>query len=297
MPRDDGVPRIVSAPARLLDRLLGRGGDTDAAAIDDPRPLIEQGSDDASGDDGHDQMLQGILQFRNTLAREVMTPRPDIVALSVDASRDETLAMVAEEGHSRLPVYDGTIDQVVGVLLIKDLLGWLVRDDGTAPFDLRMLIREAHFVPDTKRIGELLAELRTRKVHMAIVLDEFGGTEGLVTLEDLLEEIVGDIYDEHDELEADFTVLPSGDVSIDGGASISEVNDRLGLDLPESDYDTIGGYVFGELGRVPLAGDAVALNGVGELRVAEVEERRIIRLLLVPSAAGPPGGTEAAAGA
>src|SRR5690606_9793138 len=132
--------------------------------------------------------------LRDTLAREVMTPRRDIVALPTTATLAETLALVTAEGHSRIPVYGESIDDIVGVLLVKDLLLHLSRNPDPAAFDLRSLVREPYFVPDTQKIGELLPELRTKSVHMAIVLDEFGGTDGLVTLEDMLEEIVGDIY-------------------------------------------------------------------------------------------------------
>ena len=252
---------------------------------DEIRLLVEQSHQEGAGESDEEQMLLGVIQFRDTLAREVMTPRRDIIALPVTATRAETLALVAEEGHSRIPVFAESIDDVIGVLLVKDLLTDVTRDgaDGHA-FDLARLVREPYFVPDTKRIGELLPELRTKSVHMAIVLDEFGGTDGLVTLEDMIEEIVGDIYDEHDvpEEETDFEITDSGDVLIDGSASIFDVNERFGLSLPEKDFDTIGGYVFGELGRVPVAGDRVTIAGARELRVHEVEERRITRVRLMP---------------
>ncbi|MEX0907467.1 MAG: hemolysin family protein [Gemmatimonadota bacterium] len=238
-----------------------------------------------------EQMLVSLLQFRDTLAREVMTPRRDIVALAVTASLEETLELVRAEGHSRIPVYRDAIDDVVGVLLLKDLLAVVTQEPGR-PFDLAALMREPYFVPDSKPIVELLPELRRRSVHMAILLDEFGGTEGLITLEDMIEEIVGDIYDEHDDPEeTPFEVMGSGDVLIDGGTSIFEANERLGLGLPEEDYDTIGGYVFGELGRIPVPGDVVVVEGEGELHVAEVEDRRILRVRLtrtdVPEAGAP----------
>jgi putative hemolysin len=190
--------------------------------------------------------------------------------------------LLIEEGHSRIPVYDEDLDNIVGILLVKDLLPYLVGTAGEA-FVLREILREPYFVPDTKRISELLAELRTRSVHLAIVLDEFGGTEGLVTLEDLLEQIVGDIYDEYDLPEPDFTVTPEGDVLIDGGASIDEVNERFGMDLSSDDYDTIGGFIFGALGRVPHPGDSVHVEGSGELRVEDTEERRITSVRLIPA--------------
>jgi CBS domain containing-hemolysin-like protein len=256
---------------------------------DEIRLLVEQSHQEGTAETDQEQMLLGVIQFRDTLAREVMTPRRDIIALPVTATRRETLALVAEEGHSRIPVFAESIDDVIGVLLVKDLLAHITVDgQPEQPFDLAAIVREPYFVPDTKRIGELLPELRTKSVHMAIVLDEFGGTDGLVTLEDMIEEIVGDIYDEHDvpEEETDFEITESGDILIDGSASIFDVNERFGLSLPEKDYDTIGGYVFGELGRVPVAGDTVTMTGGRELRVHDVEERRVTRVRLMPVRAG-----------
>ena len=280
--------RVAALSSSAIVRLFG-GRPTALPSLadthDEIRLLVEQSHQEGAGESDEEQMLLGVIQFRDTLAREVMTPRRDIIALPVTATRAETLALVAEEGHSRIPVFAESIDDVIGVLLVKDLLTDVTRDgaDGHA-FDLARLVREPYFVPDTKRIGELLPELRTKSVHMAIVLDEFGGTDGLVTLEDMIEEIVGDIYDEHDvpEEETDFEITDSGDVLIDGSASIFDVNERFGLSLPEKDFDTIGGYVFGELGRVPVAGDSVTIAGARELRVHEVEERRITRVRLMP---------------
>ncbi|HEX6133974.1 MAG TPA: hemolysin family protein [Longimicrobiales bacterium] len=285
---------LSSRTAAVLLRMLGRSAVAPHAAPE-IRLLVEQAPEGTVESD-QEQMLLGVYHLRDTLAREVMTPRRDIVALPVTATRAETLALVAEEGHSRIPVYAESIDDITGVLLVKDLLTHITREGADeVEFDLARLVREPYFVPDTKRIGELLPELRTKSVHMAIVLDEFGGTDGLVTLEDMLEEIVGDIYDEHDipEEETDFEITDAGEVLIDGGASIFDVNERFGLALPERDYDTIGGYVFGELGRVPIAGDVVVVDdGAGELRVDEVEERRVTRVRLILKPAPIPDESE-----
>jgi CBS domain containing-hemolysin-like protein len=212
-----------------------------------------------------------------------MTPRTDVVAVPAEIGLRELLEVVIEEGHSRLPVYEGSIDSVVGVVLAKDLLPLLREDRGGVSFDVRALMREPYFVPDTKPVDDLLAEFRQHGVHLAIVLDEFGGTYGLVTLEDLLEEIVGEIHDEYDVEEPDFAHTPEGDVRIDGGASISEVNERCGTALPEEDFDTIGGFIFGALGHVPSVGDTVRVpgpEGEMELRVEEMEERRVLAVRL-----------------
>lgn len=235
------------------------------------------------------EMLRGVLEISETVVREVMTPRTEMVAVPADVTLERLLQVATEEGHSRIPVYEGTIDSVVGVILTKDLLRVLLERGGStdAPFELTTILRPAYFVPDTKPVDELLGELRRQAVHVAIVLDEFGGTYGLVTLEDLLEEIVGEINDEFDEVEVEFTLTPEGDVLIDGGVLISEANERLGLDIPEDEFDTVGGFVFGTLGRVPDVGDVVSVTGSeGEmaLRVEERDERRVSVLRLMKPA-------------
>jgi CBS domain containing-hemolysin-like protein len=248
-----------------------------AHTIDELRLLVEQSHEEGIVKADQEQMITGVFEFREIRAREIMTPRPDIMGLPVTATPEEVIAFAVEQGHSRIPVYEGTIDGIVGVLLAKDLLAEMAK--GRA-FELRGLMREPLFIPDTKRMDVLLAEFRTRSVHMAIVVDEFGGTMGLVTMEDLLEQIVGDIFDEHDQPEPEFEMTPDGAVLIDGGVAIGEVNERFGLELPEEDFDTIGGFVFGELGRMPVAGDQVLVPG-GRLVVDETLDRRVTRVRLL----------------
>ncbi len=224
-------------------------------------------------------MISGVFELTQTVAREVMTPRPDIVAVPHDAAFEQLVETVNQSGHSRLPVYKETLDNLVGIVLIKDLLplgASPARDD----FDVTRIMREPYFVPDTKSIVDLLAELRRKKIHMAIVVDEFGGTDGLVTLEDLIEEIVGEIYDEHDVARPMFTTTAGGELLIDGGAPIDQVNEQFGLKLPLEDYDTLGGFILGELGHVPKRGDTVQVSGA-DLVVDKVDDRRVrsVRLL------------------
>ena len=247
------------------------------------QPTENGGSSDMEDDER--EMLRGVFEISETVVREVMTPRTEMVAVPMEVTLARLLEVATVEGHSRIPVYEGTIDSVLGVVLTKDLLRVLHErggvDDG--PFDVRSILRPVYFVPDTKPVDELLSELRRQAVHLAIVLDEFGGTYGLVTLEDLLEEIVGEINDEFDEVEPEFSLTPDGDVLIDAGMLISEVNERFGLRIPEEEFDTVGGFVFGTLGRVPEMGDAVAVTGMEgemELRVEETEERRVSLLRL-----------------
>ena len=244
------------------------------------RMLVTHGTDPGEIEADEREMIRGVFEFAETLAREVMTPRTAMVALPVTAGFDELVRVAIEEGHSRYPVYEGTVDSIVGVLLTKDLLPLLANREEIEQtgFDIRTVLRPAYFVPGTKLVSELLQELRSQKVHLAVVLDEYGGTHGLVTMEDLLEEIVGEIADEYDEAEPEFEPTPEGDVLIDGGVSVSEVNERFGLRLPEEEFDTVGGYVFGTLGRIPAVGDVVTAPGIegeAELRVEETEERRV----------------------
>ncbi len=277
--------KIMSGSAAGIMRIFGlepTGVHSVAHSPEEIRMLIEQSHQEGEIEAEQEQMIHGVFEFPEILAREIMTPRPDIIALDIATSMDEVVRLLIEEGHSRIPVYEENLDNIVGILLVKDLLPYMAGTRGEG-FVLRELLREPYFVPDTKRIGELLAELRARNVHLAIVLDEFGGTEGIVTLEDLLEEIVGEIYDEYDIAEPDFTTTPEGDVLIDGGASIDEVNERFGMDLSSEDFDTIGGYIFGTLGRVPRIGDQVHVDGSGDLRVEATEERRVTVVRLIPA--------------
>jgi len=202
---------------------------------------------------------------------EVMTPRTDIVAVPVDAGVEEAKRVMLEEGHLRLPVYEENLDRIVGILLARDL--WRADRDGTT--GLRQVMRPIQFAPATKPVDDLIGEMRTDRVKMVIVLDEFGGTAGLVTLEDLLEEIVGEIQDEHEEDEPqDVQALESGEFKVGGGVSMREVGETLDLDLPEDLYDTLGGFVFGRLNRIPRVGDVVRVEG-GAFRVLKMKGRRI----------------------
>jgi len=277
--------RFMSISAGTVTRLFGVrpvGVHSIPHTAEEIRLLIEQSGEEGQIEAEQEQMIHGVFEFPEIVAREVMTPRRDIVALEVTASLETVMALLIEEGHSRIPVYEEDLDRIVGVLLAKDLLPYLVGSKGEG-FRLREVMREPYFVPDTKPLGELMAEMRSANMHLVIVLDEFGGTEGIVTMEDLLEEIVGEIYDEYDEPEPEFTVTETGDILVDGGASIDEVNERFEMDLSSEDFDTIGGYIFGALGRIPVPGDTVSVNGTGQLEVVKTEERRVTLVKVLPS--------------
>jgi CBS domain containing-hemolysin-like protein len=233
-------------------------------------------------------MISGVFDLTRTVAREVMTPRPDVVAVPEDITLDELIETIERSGHSRLPVYRESLDKVIGIILGKDLLPLDTRGDD-AEFDVTKVMREPYFVPDTKPVVSLLAEFRRLKIHIAVVVDEFGGTDGIVTLEDLIEEIVGEIYDEHDIARPLFSTSAGGEPLIDGRAPIDEVNDHLDLALPVEDYDTLGGFILGELGQVPEPGDAVEVADVSFV-VERVADRRV-RLVRVVGAARESVGT------
>ena len=276
--------KFMSGSASSVTRLFGIPPTSMHAMPHTPeeiRLLIEQSQEEGQIEAEQEQMIAGVFDFPDILAREVMTPRPDIKALDVTATLDEVLNTLIEEGHSRMPVYEEDLDNIVGVLLVKDMLPYLVGSKGEG-FQFREVMREPYFVPDTKPLGELMTEMRTENVHLMIVIDEFGGTEGIVTMEDLLEEIVGDIYDEYDEPEPEFEITPEGEILVDGGASIDEINEKFDMALSSADYDTVGGFIFGTLGRIPVKGDRVSVNGSGELTVVDTAERRVTRVKIVP---------------
>lgn len=237
------------------------------------RQLVERAEAGGAIDPEDAELLEGVFEFSEKNAREVMTPRTDIVALAVDASLDEVITMVDHSGLSRFPVFEGSIDNIVGIVLAKDLLPALRPvDDAERVFSLRQLVRPAHFIPGTREVEEVLSDFKRLKEHMAIVLDEYGGTAGVVTMEDLLEEIVGEILDEHDERDEPAQAR-GGEVLVPGDLNIGELNERLGLAVPEDEFATIGGYLFGTLGRVPRVGDHVTAGGA-TFAVRSVEGRR-----------------------
>jgi putative hemolysin len=214
---------------------------------------------------------------------EVMTPRIDMVAVPASTSIEEAKVVMLEAGHLRLPVYEDGLDRIVGILLARDL--WQADSEGAS--DIRGIIRPAQFAPASKPVDDLIPEMRRQRIKMAIVIDEFGGTAGLVTLEDLIEEIIGEIQDEHEENEpVDFQEVGGGIVRVWGAVAPREVNERLGLDLPEDQYDTIGGFVFGRLNRIGEVGDEVEVDG-GTFRITRMKGRRIEYVRFSPEAPAP----------
>lgn len=217
------------------------------------------------------EMLHSVIEFGDTVAREVMTPRTDIDAVEVTATPKEVAHLIETTGHTRIPVYEESIDHIVGVVHAKDVLKALSEGNGK---DLRRIIRPAYFIPESKDLHQLLREFRSGRTQMAIVQDEFGGTAGIVTIEDVVEEIVGDIVDEYDVEEVGVQKTSENEWISDGRIHLEDVNDEIEANFKSEEFDTIGGYVFGMFGRQPKVGESVR-NGVWELEVLETDGRRI----------------------
>ena len=265
--------KLLAPVGSLLARLpLDRAGITQ----EELRMLVEAGEANGALEAGEREMISSIFEFRETIVREIMVPRVDIRAVPARAKLMEIVDLLLREGHSRYPVYRETVDQVVGVVYVKDLFRYI--REGRMEITAEEIMRPAYFVPETKKVDELFREMRQNHVHLAIVVDEYGGTAGLVTIEDVLEEIVGEIRDEYDVEEApslvrvdEFTAL------VDARMLLEDVNETLGLALPTDEVDTVGGLVYSRLGHVPAQGEEVTVNGV-LIRVEEVAGHRIARV-------------------
>jgi CBS domain containing-hemolysin-like protein len=247
------------------------------------RLLVNVGEEEGLIEHEEREMIEGIFSFGDTLAREVMVPRVDIVSLDADGSIADALAVVIERGHSRIPVYRETIDQIVGLLYAKDLL--VAMRDGVRDIALERLVRPAYYVPETMKVDALLRDLQSRKVHMAIIVDEYGGTAGLVTIEDLLEEIVGEIQDEYDTEERSIQAVADGELLVDALVPITDLNELTGVEIASDESDRIGGFVYERLGRVPTVGDVVELPGMS-IEVLSVQglRPRLLRVRYQPLA-------------
>jgi CBS domain containing-hemolysin-like protein len=221
-------------------------------------------------------LVSSVFEFGDTKVREVMVPRIDMVAVNINMNSTEALDVIIDAGHSRVPVFDDSIDRIVAVVHTKDLLRKIVNDEDFSLADIR---RDVYFIPEGKMIDELLSEFRKRKIHIAIVVDEYGGTAGLITLEDILEELVGDIQDEFDTEEELINRLDEDTALCNARVRIDDLNEQLGLELPEGDVDTLGGLLYEMIGRVPRIGEAFP-RGSLEFRIQSVVRQRIDKVLI-----------------
>lgn len=236
---------------------------------------VSEGEKHGAVDETEKEMIESVIELRDTHVGQIMTPRTDMIALDVASGVAAARELVIKEGHSRIPLYEENIDKIVGVLYAKDLLT-IERDGDT---DLREIMRTVPFVPESKSLRDLLQEFQTTKIHLAVVIDEYGGTAGVVTFEDILEELVGEIVDEYEPPEPEpLTRIDEATVEVDAKLRIDELNDELDVQLPEGkDYDTVGGFVLAEMGRIPSEGEELLADNV-HLRVLDADDRKINRL-------------------
>ena len=238
---------------------------------------VSEGELHGAVDSEEKQMIESVIEMGEQRVAEIMTPRTDIVAVKVEDSKETVLNVIRKHGHSRIPVYENTIDTILGVLYVKDLL----RHADETTFQLRSLMRKALFIPESKPVRELLREFQKRKLHIAIVLDEYGGTAGLVTIEDILEEVVGELADEYEVAEPEpIRQIDELTYEVDARVRIDELNERLKIEVPEhADYETIGGFVFSSMGKIPKVGEKCEREAFA-LQVIGAEARRVTRVLL-----------------
>ncbi|WP_181691106.1 hemolysin family protein [Natronomonas sp. LN261] len=276
------LPLIVTFDylTRQVNRITGGRAEIESTYVtrEEIRDIIETGERAGVLEEDEREMLQRIFRFTNTIAKEVMTPRLDMDAVSKDATVDEAIQQCVQSGHTRLPVYDGSLDNVLGVVHISDLVRDFTygeRDD----LDLEDLIEETLHVPESKNVDELLAEMREQRMHMVVVIDEFGTTEGLVTMEDVTEEIVGEILQAGEEEPIEF--VGDGEAIVKGELNIDEVNEALDIDLPEGEeFETIAGFIFNRAGRLVEEGERIEYDGI-EIRVERVENTRILKARVI----------------
>jgi CBS domain containing-hemolysin-like protein len=242
--------------------------------------LMEASAVEGLINEDESEMIRAIFTFGETVVREVMVPRTDMACIPVDAATEELIATIIACGHSRIPVYEGTVDNITGVLYAKDLLKFW--GEGSVSLDIRKLARLPFYVPETKKLEELLQEFKKRRVHIAIVIDEYGGTSGLITIEDLLEQIVGDIQDEYDVEEELIQLLPDGTTEVDARLPIEDFEQFFDVEVEREKFDTVGGLIFHLLGRIPRNGDQVSCSGIlftvisaGERRIGKLRAERI----------------------
>jgi putative hemolysin len=267
-----GAGRLLRLPARAVAR-PGRDEDEEEMLR-----LIEIEDQDGEIEEDERKMIRGVFDLEDTAVREIMTPRTDFAAVDTETPPEEAVRLIIDRGFSRIPLYEKNADTIVGIIYAKDLFRYFAA--GKLPVQLRQVARPAFFVPESKRLDDLLTEMRKQRVHMAIVVDEYGGTAGLVTIEDLLEEIVGEIEDEYDRVEQTIVRISEEEALLDGRVSINELNDIFETSVRNEEFDTVGGCVFHLLGRVPTVGDTAQADNL-KLTVLTMDGHRVKRLRAV----------------
>jgi putative hemolysin len=283
------VVALLTGITRTFARLLGSEVSSEAEiTAEELRLIVERGGEQGVLEAEEEQMINAVIELGDRRVHEVMVPRVSIAGLRADAAFEDAITIIVDEGHSRIPVYQESLDEIVGILYAKDLLPYLKADSPPRP-PLRTLLRPPVLVPESMTIDDLLHELQRRKVHLAIVLDEYGGTAGLVTIEDLLEEIVGEIQDEYDVEEPIVVRLSETEARVDGRADVDELREVFDISLEledEEEYDTVGGLLYHRIGGVPKPGDRIAVDGL-TLTVETTDGRRVGKVLVVRTPRSP----------
>jgi gliding motility-associated protein GldE len=270
------VARALVWMTKPMLKALGGEAKVPFITEEEIKMLVEVGEEEGVIEKEEKEMITGVFEFGETTAKEIMVPRIDMKCISAEQSLEEAISTILETGHSRTPVYKESIDNIVGILHTKDLLRHLDKKEHS----IEEFVRPAYYIPETKKLDEILEEMQERKTQMAIVVDEYGGTAGLVTLEDLLEEIVGEIWEEHEVEEEPIQKIDETSAIVLAKAGIDDVNEVLGISLPEEEFETIGGLIFNTLGKVPSVGEKVEFNGT-MLVVEKMRGRRISRVKII----------------
>ncbi len=269
---DEGSAKGFQNWLRMCFRRLARiqdGNDVEKEI----QQLIDEGEQAGLISEDEGEMIQGIFSFRDTIAREIMVPRTDAVYARIETSAQDIIDLIIQSGHSRIPIYQDNIDNIVGTLHAKDLLKYW----GSGDMDLREIVRPPYFIPETKKISEVLKDLRDNKSHMSIVVDEYGGTAGILTLEDIIEEIIGDVMDEYD---ADVKLIAEhedGSITVNARLDVEELEEFLNVELPEGKFESVGGFVISLVGRVPEVNEKIVFKNI-EMVIEAASNRKIERI-------------------
>ena len=267
--------KLLTFSTNIVSKIFGVGENEEAIVTEEEiKMMIDEGREKGTIEEEEKEMINNVFEFNDTTASEIMIHRTDIFAIEINDNLSEILNDVDEYKYSRIPVYEDTIDDIKGILFVKDILKLL--NDGK-PIKIKENIREAYFIPESKPINEIFKELQKNKKQMAIVIDEYGGTAGLLTMEDILEELVGNIFDEYDDVENEYEKLDENTYLISGSVSLYELKKILNVNVPEGDYETLSGYLLEELGRLPKEGENVVIETKDvTYKIEEYEEKRIM---------------------
>lgn len=278
---------FLTFSTNLIVKLLGGQVKATGEQIteEEIRLMINVGEEKGIFQETETEMINSIFEFDDTVAKEVMTPRTDIIAISSEVTLEELLDIIVEENFSRIPVYEESIDNIIGILYVKDLFS-MIKRKMEWEVSLKNIIRPVFFVPEYKKIDELFKEMQKSKTHIAVVIDEYGGTAGLITIEDLLEEIVGNIFDEYDDVVLDYEKIDDNTYIVSGMLDIGEINDILDTSIPEEEFDTVSGMLLSHSGKMPEVGDEVELGNI-YFRIEEVDDKRISKIRIEKRTADP----------